>query len=142
MAIPNNIKVVQRAWSKKMAEVDIRARVTRDQLMLELISLSKKEIKGRRPAGQKATPGQPPMNRTGTLRRSITGERFRSGFASYSALVGPTVIYGRALEVANQYAPPSWTGAARTKGFPFMEPAYIKFRYTATIITQRNYRGL
>lgn len=69
----------------------------------------------------KAVPGFPPMNRTGDLRRSIRAERFNQGFAKYSAIVGPTIVYGRKVELGGRY----WRAGVR---FPYMAPAYAKFR--------------
>jgi len=63
---------------------------------------------------------EPPMNRTGTLRRSIRGEKFRVGFASYVGLVGPTVIYGRHVELGGG----NWAAGVK---FPYMEPAFRKY---------------
>jgi hypothetical protein len=49
------------------------------------------------------------------------GEKFRSGFASYSAIVGPTIIYGRRVELGGG----NWKAGVR---FPYMEPAYAMYR--------------
>jgi len=104
--------------------------MARDEMMAALIQLSKEQIQGARPyivgprGGrhyQKATPNQPPMNRTGDLRRSIRGEKFNVGFANYTAIVGPTIIYGRRVELGGG----NWPAGLR---FPYMEPAYQKFR--------------
>lgn len=118
--------------------MDEGARNARDEMMLALIQLSKEEIKGRRPEGQKATSGIPPMNRSGNLRRSIRGEKFRKGFASYSAIVGPTIVYGRAVEIGGQWAPRSWKGTSAMAGFPYMKPAFIKFRTVAPAIIAKH----
>ena len=118
--------------------MDEGARKARDEMMLALIQLSKEEIKGRRPEGQKATAGLPPMNRSGNLRRSIRGEKFRQGFASYSAIVGPTIVYGRAVEIGGQWAPRSWKGTSAMAGFPYMKPAYVKFRVLAPAIVAKH----
>lgn len=128
------MRLVKRAVDNISNDIDKGAEMARDEMMNALIQLSKEEIKGRRPKGEKATAGQPPMNRTGNLRRSIKGERFRTGFASYSAIVGPTIIYGRAVELGGDYAPKSWYGTSAMKGFPYMEPAFKKFQ--ARIQTQ------
>lgn len=66
------------------------------------------------PAGH--IPGSPdfPNVRTGNLRRSIT-TTVREGLGSYSAVVGPTMVYARAVELGNG------RGGA---GYPYMEPAY------------------
>ena len=67
------------------------------------------------------------MNVTGNLRRSIRGERFTTGFANYSAIVGPTMEYSRAVELGGKYAPKSWRGTSAMQGFPYMSPAFKKF---------------
>lgn len=121
--ILNNLRLVKTAWSNASKSIDSATRAARDEMMTALIQLSKEQIKGRRPEGQKAWTGtpQPPMNRTGNLRRSITGEKFNQGFANYSAIVGPTIIYGRRVELGGG----NWPKGVR---FPYMEPAYASFR--------------
>ena len=136
--IVTNLKQVRQALEKAGANMDEGARGARDEMMLALIQLSKEEIQGSRPKGQKATSGIPPMNRTGNLRRSIRGEKFRTGFASYSAIVGPTIIYGRAVELGGAYAPSSWKGTSAMAGFPYMKPAFIKFRTIAPAIIAKH----
>lgn len=114
------------------------AQNARDEMMVTLIQLSKEEIKGRRPEGQKATAGQPPMNRTGNLRRSIRGEKRTVGFAKYTAIVGPTIIYGRAVELGGEFSPRSWKGTTAVKGFPYMAPAFKKFQVIAPRIVKKH----
>jgi hypothetical protein len=47
-----------------------------------------------------SAPGEPPAAITGTLRRSMRSTTARRvGFGSYSAQVGPTVVYARAQEL-------------------------------------------
>jgi len=136
--ITSNLKLVRSALEKAGANMDKGAMAARDEMMLALIQLSKEQIEGRRPKGEKATSGQPPMNRTGNLRRSIRGEKFRKGFASYSAIVGPTIIYGRAVELGGGYAPESWKGTSAMAGFPYMKPAFIRFRVVAPAIIAKH----
>lgn len=53
---------------------------------------------------------------TGTLRRSITVVGpLRTGIGGYRALVGPTAVYGRAIELGH----PRWH---RSGGYPYMAP--------------------
>lgn len=130
--------MVRKALEKAGADMDKGAMAARDEMMLALIQLSKEEIVGRRSKGEKATSGQPPMNRTGNLRRSIRGEKFRKGFASYSAIVGPTIEYGRAVELGGTYAPPSWKGTSAMAGFPYMKPAFAKFKIVAPAIVAKH----
>jgi phage gpG-like protein len=123
--IPNNLRLVKQVWAKETKSLDIRARLMRDEMMAVLIQLSKEQIVGKRPKVNgrytKAISGLPPMNRTGDLRRSITGEKFNVGFANYSAIVGPTIVYGRRVELGGG----NWSPGTM---FPYMAPAYTKFR--------------
>lgn len=142
--IPNNLRLVKTATTKITRNIDLSARMARDEMMAALIQLSKEQIEGKRPYTRgpeggkrytKAVSGQPPMNRTGDLRRSIRGEKFRTGFASYSAIVGPTIVYGRRVELGGG----NWPAGTR---FPYMEPAYAKFRsIVAPQIIAKNFRG-
>ena len=130
--ITSNLKLVKEATKKAGKSIDDGARATRDEMMTTLIQLAKAEIVGRRPKGERATSGKPPMNRTGNLRRSIRGEKYDIGFAKYAAIVGPTMIYGRAVELGGA---PTWT---RGQKFPYMSPAYAKFRLLAPRIVQKH----
>jgi hypothetical protein len=78
------------------------------------------------------------MNRTGNLRRSIRGEKITKGFAKYEAIVGPTIIYGRAVELGGNFAPRSWKGTTAMRGFPYMAPAFKKFQVLAPNIVRKN----
>ena len=129
--IENNIPEVMHKVEKTMSKIDLGARMARDEMMNQLIQLSKEQIKGRRSPGEKAVSGQPPMNRTGNLRRSIKGEKMRLGFASYAAVVGPTIIYGRRVELGGGNWP------AGTK-FPYMKPAWERFRPLAQNIIRKH----
>lgn len=134
MIASSNLKLVRSAWTKSTSSLDVRTRAMRDEMAMALTQLAKQEIKGSRPyktgpeGGRiysKAVSGQPPMNRTGDLRRSITAYKYRIGFESYGAIVGPTIIYGRAVELGGKYGPPNWKNGER---FPYMAPAYQKFQ--------------
>ena len=132
--LTQNLRLVRKSVDKFTTNIDVSSRIARDEMMAALIQLSKEEIKGRRPEGQKAWTGRPtpPMNRTGDLRRSIRGEKFRQGFASYTAIVGPTIIYGRRVELGGG----DWPSGVR---FPYMEPAYEKFRTSVLPQIQAKY---
>ncbi len=136
--ITSNLKLVRESVTKATKSIDEGARNARDEMMMALIQLSKEEIQGRRPKGEKATAGQPPMNRTGNLRRSIRGEKITKGFAKYEAIVGPTIIYGRAVELGGNFAPRSWKGTTAMRGFPYMAPAFKKFQVLAPNIVRKN----
>ena len=138
--IPNNLRLVKQVWTKETKSLDIKARLMRDEMMAALIQLSKEQIVGKRPKENgrytKAISGLPPMNRTGDLRRSITGEKFNVGFANYSAIVGPTVVYGRRVELGGG----NWRPGTM---FPYMAPAYVRFRtMVLPQITNKYFRRL
>ena len=136
--ITSNLKLVRESVTKATKSIDEGARNARDEMMITLIQLSKEEIQGRRPQGEKATAGLPPMNRTGNLRRSIRGEKITKGFGKYEAIVGPTIIYGRAVELGGNYAPSSWKGTSAMRGFPYMAPAFKKFQVIAPAIVRKH----
>ena len=110
-------------------------------MMNALIQLSKEEVNEKRTVigmtstgnkiYERGTPGEPAHKRTGTLQRSITGKRAREGFASYTAIVGPGVIYGRRLELGGG----NWQSEVK---YPYMQPAYIKFIPIAKKIIKKN----
>jgi phage gpG-like protein len=130
--INSNLRLVQTGWARATKGVDLSARAARDEMMSALIQLSKQEIKGKRPKNTVAWQGfpAPPMNRTGDLRASIRGEKFTIGFANYTAVVGPTIVYARKVELGG----PNWKPGVR---FPYMEPAYMKFRSIYPQITRK-----
>jgi len=99
-----------------------------------------RQIKGERPyretsgggrVYEKAVSGQPPMSRTGDLRRSIRGQHMRLGYATYEAVVGADMIYARAVEVGAPYNPPSWQN---NEHFPFLKPALEEFTRTNLVV--------
>lgn len=158
--ITSNLKLVRSKLEKFTSNVDVSARRARDELAETLVQLAKEEIKGERgfvrmqrrnistahPRGkgtyksyERATAGEPPMNRTGNLRRSIKAEFFTFGFANYKAIIGPTVIYGRAVELGGVYAPRSWRNTSAMAGFPYMKPAWDKFQLIQPAIIRKHF---
>jgi hypothetical protein len=119
----DNLPEVERALLAYQKEFDIKLAAAADEISIRLEGLAKREIKGRRPKGQKAITGQPPMNRTGNLRRSIVHASERKGFAKYEAIVGAEMVYARAVEMGSPYNPPSWQNGQK---FPFLQPAVDK----------------
>lgn len=147
MSVSSNLKLVRSNWNKSTSSLDVKAKAVRDEMSMALTQLAKQEIKGSRPYTkgpqggriyQKATTGQPPMNRTGDLRRSITAKYYRVGFGTYGAIVGPTIIYGRAVELGGKYGPPNWRNGEH---FPYMRPAYEKFRVSVAPALYAKYFG-
>lgn len=125
--IKSNLKLVNKVWNSTTKKVDVATRAARDEMMTSLIQLTKEFLtdQGKRPKVNgkytKAVPGHPPMMRSAKLRNSIRGEKYRLGFASYAAVVGPTIIYGRKVELGG----PNWKPGVK---FPYMEPSYNIYR--------------
>jgi hypothetical protein len=71
------------------------------QTGLDAVTVMKSLITGAHKKGTPtpSSPGQPPTNITGNLRRSISSSVKRGFGLSYIATVGPTMIYSRALEL-------------------------------------------
>jgi hypothetical protein len=120
----DNLLQVEAALKAYQARLDVQIGAATREISIALEGMGKREIKGRRPEGQKATSGEPPMNRTGNLRRSIRGQSFRKGFGTYEAVVGADMVYARAVEIGNPYNPPTWRNGEH---FPYLSPALKKF---------------
>ena len=127
----DNLPQVEAALQAYLRGLDMRVGNATLEISQALEGFGKRQIKGKRPEGQKAVTGQPPMNRTGNLRRSIRGQHSRIGFAKYTAIVGADMIYARAVEVGAPYNPPSWQNNEK---FPYLEPALNEFAKTNLII--------
>lgn len=159
-SITSNLSLVRNKVKKFAANVDQASRDVRDEMATALQQLAKEEIKGERsfirlkrvnatqfrPSGsgtrkayEKATAGEPPQNRTGNLRASITFVKTDVGFANYRAVIGPTAVYARAIELGGQFAPKSWQGTSAMAGFPFMAPAWEKFQSIAPVIIRKHF---
>ena len=134
--ISHNLKLVRNGVTKATKSLDDGARNARDEMAMTLTQLAKEQIAGKRGktngVWDKATSGQPPMNRTGNLRRSIRAEKSKTGFAKYTAIVGPTIEYGRVVELGGN---PNWSSGTK---FPYMAPAYMKFRLVAPTIVRKH----
>ena len=120
----DNLPQVEAALQAYKQLLDVQLNRASAEISYALEGMGKREIKGQRPKGEKATTGEPPMNRTGNLRRSIRGQNARKGFGIYESVVGADMVYARAVEVGNPYNPPSWRNGEH---FPFLSPALNKF---------------
>lgn len=120
----DNLPQVEAAIKAYVSVFDAQIGAASREVAIALESMGKREIVGQRPKGEKATPNEPPMNRTGNLRRSIRGYSQRKGFGMYESIVGSDMVYARAVEMGDPYNPPSWTQGQK---FPYLEPALKKF---------------
>lgn len=126
--IISNLNLVRNQVKKLGANIDIGSRLARDEMAMALTQLAKAEI---RTDNGSPYAGGPPVNRSGDLRRSIKAQKRTVGFANYTAIVGPTVIYGRTLEL----------GFSNGNKYPYMKPAWKKFRYVAPSIIKKHLSG-
>ena len=126
--LTSNLSLVRKEVTKFGVGVDNASRMARDEMMTALLQFSKEEIRT-----DNGTPmaGGPPVNRTGKLRGSIHGVKATSGFASYSAIVGPGVIYGRILEM----------GFPNGNKYPYMKPALNKLKLVTPSIIKKHLSG-
>lgn len=123
--ITSNLSLVRKKLTKDTLGIDVKARLMRDEMAMTFTQLAHEQI---RKSGD-PKPDGPPVNRTGNLRRSIKPMKFRVGFGSYGAIVGPTVIYGRILEL----------GFPNGNKYPYMEPAFKQFQEVYPAILAKYY---
>lgn len=124
MSESDNIPEVIAALESMERIIDLKIATATGEIAMRLEGAAKRNIKGKRPEGEKAISGQPPMNRTGNLRRSIAGSMNRVGYGHYQAVVGAYAVYARAVEKGDPYNPPTWRNGEH---FPFLQPAVDKF---------------
>lgn len=111
------------------ARVEAAAPAGAELMGLALEASIKGQIRGGHPKGTKtgATPGGPPQNVTGTLRRSvITGHPHWLGVGRAAAEVGPTTKYARAVELGH----PRWKNGVR---YPYVEPGVRQAEHTGQL---------
>lgn len=141
----NDFHQAKLIFQKMERDLDLSVMKARDEMMTTLIRLAKEEIKGERyyiPSATgktryyaEATSGEPPMNRTGNLRNSIIGVKETVGPFRYSGTVGPTAVYGRRVELGGG----NWKDGV---SFPYMKPAYEKFKPLIGPIINKHLGGL
>ncbi len=124
----DNLAEVVAAIKAYEMRVDIGLGSAAAEIGQQLAGAAMRQIQGdRKSAGYPAVSGQPPMNYTGNLRRSIRGSSSRLGFGVYQAEAGAYMVYARAVEFGGA---PTWTNGQH---FPYMEPALEQFKRTQTI---------
>jgi hypothetical protein len=130
MSESDNLPQVLAGLRLEMAQLDIAFGTAADEISQALVGAAQRQIKGdRKNKPYPATPGAPPMNVTGNLRRSIKGKSTRNGFGIYTAEAGAYMVYARAVEFGGA---PTWTRGQR---FPYMQPALEVFKRTNLIRT-------
>lgn len=117
------------ALERMVARVELAAPAGAEAMGFVVEASIKRQIQGGHPKGTKtgATPGGPPQNVTGTLRRSvITGHPHWLGVGRAAAEVGPTTKYARAVELGH----PRWKNGVR---YPSVEPGVRQAEHTGQL---------
>lgn len=95
----------------------------------------KYRTKGFAPNGDPYAPTPPiPTQRTGNLQSSIQFETERRSYATYAVRIGPTIEYGRAVELGS----PRWKTGNK---FPYMRPGYERSKRKIGEIYRREWRA-
>ena len=130
MSESDNLPQVLAGLKLEMAQLDVAFGMAANEISQALVGAAQRQIKGdRKNKPYPAISGQPPMNVTGNLRRSIKGKSTRSGFGIYTAEAGAYMVYARAVEFGGA---PTWTNGQH---FPYMQPALEIFKRTNLIRT-------
>lgn len=107
------------ALEKVTRDADAASKMIVHTGSMKLVREAKANFDGSHKKGQPHQGGDKPNVVTGTLRRSIRATPVeKTGLFEYSSSVGPTVVYGRAVELG--YAP------RNMRPFPYFNPAAEK----------------
>lgn len=124
----DNIPQVKLALAEFKVNFDLAIGKAAEEISKQLAGDAMRQIKDdRKNVPYPAVSGQPPLNVSGDLRRSIKGESRRKGFGVYEAEVGAYMVYARAVELGGA---PTWT---RGQKFPYLQPALEQFKQTDKI---------
>ena len=118
------VKEFERAIEVMIAKVDVAAReaVTKGGHLIE--AKSKEQFSGAHAKGQPHVGGNAPNVVTGTARRSIHGDSITHiGFGTWQSLTGPSVVYGRRLELGFNGVD-ALGRVYDTQGYPYMQPGF------------------
>lgn len=130
---------LKQAMQKAVQDTDAVARMNLTQAAALVEAGAKKNFSGSHKRGRPHVGGDQPNVVTGTLRRSImTTPAVRTGYAAYTATVGPSVVYARRVELG-------FTGtdsAGRTyrqRPYPYFGPAVKAAQPRIQTLAARNW---
>lgn len=122
----NGADSVIKALETASTRLDLASRTIVDRGALLVANYAKKEFK---PSGTPDDNYPSPTRRTGNLRNSIErGEPERKSTGTWSNKVGPTVVYGRRIELGFPGINDGKRGHQRTRAFPYLKPGFEKSR--------------
>lgn len=124
------MEALERAFVRVGTQVDQAARANVTQGSLTLIKDAQANFQGSHRKGQPHVGGNKPNVVTGNLRRSIMADSLRHlAMGEYSQQVGPTMRYGRRVEL----------GLAPTGAYPYFGPAAKQLRTQMATIATANW---
>jgi hypothetical protein len=110
------LKALAQEIDKTISLIDPTALMILNRATAIIEARAKRNFSGSHKAGAPHVGGDKPNIVTGYLRRSIMSTPpVHLGIASYAATIGPTAVYGRAVELGL----PRW----KHGGYPYFEPA-------------------
>lgn len=121
---------LQKAMVKAGAQVDAAAAANVKIGAMTLVRDAQANFQGSHKKGEPHVGGDKPNIVTGNLRRSIMADSLRhAAMGSYTTSVGPTMKYGRRVEL----------GLAPTGPYPYFGPAAAKLRAEMGAIATANW---
>lgn len=121
---------LEKAFVRVGVQVDLAAKANVSVAAATLIRDAQNNFEGSHKKGQPHVGGNKPNVVTGNLRRSIMADSMNHyGMGVYSQQVGPTMKYGRRVEL----------GLAPTGPYPYFGPAAAKVRAEMAAIATANW---
>jgi hypothetical protein len=126
----HGLEDLEKAVVRAGVQADAAARANTNLAAATLIRDAQNNFQGSHKKGQPHVGGDKPNVVTGNLRRSIMADSTKSfGMGIYSTQVGPTMKYGRRVEL----------GLAPTGAYPYFGPAAAKLRAELGAIATANW---
>lgn len=129
-AIWTGLEAMEKAFTRAGVQADLAARENVRVASMALIRDAQNNFEGSHKKGQPHVGGNKPNVVTGNLRRSIMADSLNHyAMGVYSARVGPTMKYGRRVEL----------GLAPTGAYPYFGPAAKVLRAEMAAIATANW---
>ena len=126
----HGIADLEKAFVRAGVQVDAAAKANVSVAAMTLIKDAQNNFQGSHKKGEPHTGGDKPNIVTGNLRRSIMADSINHfGMGVYSTQVGPTMKYGRRVEL----------GLAPTGAYPYFGPAAAVLRREMAAIATANW---
>jgi Bacteriophage HK97-gp10, putative tail-component len=129
-AVWKGLEEMEKAFTRAGVQADLAARENVRVAAMSLVRDAQNNFQGSHKKGQPHVGGDKPNIVTGNLRRSIMADSMKHyGMGVYSTSVGPTMKYGRRVEL----------GLAPTGAYPYFGPAAKQLRAEMGAIATANW---